>query len=88
MYTVTKKDGSTAEFDIRRISDTLENAFVSCGKESAGSLIGLLTLRVTADYEPRIKGDTIHTEEIRRSAAKVLRDSGFPEVSEKICPLH
>ena len=55
MYTVVKRDGSTAEFDINKIIAALHKAFEAQGRQSHPSVIELLALKVTADFESKIK---------------------------------
>ena len=72
MYRVTKRDGSIAEFDIRKISAAIQAAFDALGKQSHPSVIDMLSLRVASDFEPKVKNELISVEEIQDSVEKEL----------------
>ena len=82
MYRVVKRDGKIAEFDIRKISTALQKAFDALQKQYHPTVIDMLALRVTADFESKIKDDLIAVEDIQDSAEKVLSESGFADVSK------
>ena len=54
MYQVTKRDGATAEFDIIKIKNAITKAFEAQNRQYHPSVIDLLALKVTADFEPKI----------------------------------
>ena len=80
MYHVLKRDGSTMEFDISKISAAMIKAFEAQNKKYHPSVINLLALQVTSDFETKIKGDTITVEDIQDSVEKVLSDAGYADV--------
>ncbi|MBQ7542349.1 MAG: ribonucleoside triphosphate reductase, partial [Clostridia bacterium] len=82
MYTVVKRDGSTAEFDIAKISAALRKAFEAQGRNSHPTVIDLLALKVTADFESKIKDDKIAVEDIQDSAEAVLIQAGYADVAK------
>ena len=82
MYRVVKRDGKIAEFDIRKISAALTKAFDALQKQYHPSVIDMLALRVTADFENKIKDDLIAVEDIQDSAEKVLSEAGYADVSK------
>ena len=82
MYQVVKRDGSIADFDISKISSAVGKAFESLGKETHPSIIELLALHVTSDYESKIKDGKITVEEIQDSVEKVLSESGYADVAK------
>ena len=55
MYKVVKRDGSVTDFDINKISRAIEKAFQSLSKHPHPSVIDMLALRVTSDFEKKIK---------------------------------
>ena len=55
MYQVLKRDGTTASFEIGKISAAITKAFDALEKQYHPSIMNLLALRVTAHFEPRIK---------------------------------
>ena len=82
MYKVTKRDGLTVEFDISKISGAMIKAFEALGKNYHPSVINLLAIQVSADFESKIKNDLISVEDIQDSVEKVLSDAGYADVAK------
>ena len=82
MYQVVKRDGAIAEFDIAKISSAIGKAFDACGKQSHPSIIDLIALHVTADFDAKVKDGKITVEEIQDSVEKVLSESGYADVAK------
>ena len=82
MYQVVKRDGTTTEFDISKISTALRKAFEAQGKNSHPSVIDLLALKVTADFESKIRDGKIAVEDIQDSAEAVLIQAGYADVAK------
>lgn len=82
MYTVVKRDGSEADFDISKISVAISKAFDAQKKASHPSVIDLLALKVTADFEPKIRDGKIAVEDIQDSVEAVLSESGYADVAK------
>lgn len=82
MYRVVKRDGKISEFDIHKISRAIEKAFISQNKATHPSVIDMLALKVTSDFESKIKDDLINVEDIQDSVEKVLSESGYADVAK------
>ena len=82
MYQVLKRDGSTVEFELSKISAAMVKAFEALGKNYHPSVINLLTLQVTSHYENKIKDDKITVEDIQDSVEQVLSDAGYADVAK------
>jgi len=82
MYQVTKRDGTAAEFAIGKISAAITKAFQALDKQSHPSVIDMLALRVTADFEPKIRDGRIAVEDIQDSVEKVLSEAGYADVAK------
>lgn len=82
MYTVMKRDGTVADFDIAKISKAITRAFEAQDKQYHPSIIDLLALKVTADFEPKIKNDQIQVEDIQDSVEAVLIQAGYADVAK------
>ena len=82
MYQVLKRDGMTVEFDISKISAAMIKAFEAVGKHYHPTVINMLALQVSADFESKIKDDKITVEDIQDSVEKVLSDSGYADVAK------
>ena len=70
MYQVAKRDGKVAEFDISKITEAIRKAFEALEKEYHPTVIDLLALNVTSDFEPKIKDGLIEVEEIGRASCR------------------
>ena len=82
MYRVLKRDGTTVEFEISKISAAMVKAFEALNKNYHPSVINLLALQVTSDFEPKIKDEQIAVEDIQDSVEKVLSDAGYGDVAK------
>ena len=82
MYTVMKRDGTVADFDIAKISKAITRAFEAQEKQYHPSVIDLLALKVTADFEPKIKNDRIQVEDIQDSVEAVLIQAGYADIAK------
>ena len=82
MYEVVKRDGKIAEFDISKISTAIKKAFDAEHVNYHPSVIDFLALRVTADFEHKIKDDKITVEDIQDSVEEVLGQAGYSDVAK------
>ena len=82
MYKVLKRDGTTVEFEISKISGAMIKAFDALNKQYHPSVINLLALQVSADFEAKIKDGCIAVEDIQDSVEKVLSDAGYNDVAK------
>ena len=82
MYQVKKRDGKIADFDISKISVAIRKAFDALEKPTHQSVIDLLALRVTAEFEPKIKDNLISVEEIQDCVESVLSQAGYADVAK------
>ena len=72
MYQVMKRDGQIAKFDLSKICVAIEKAFHAQEKDYNQDIIDLLALKVTADFEPKIKDGLIQVEDIQDSVESIL----------------
>ena len=82
MYQVLKRDGSTMEFDINKISGAMIKAFDALGRNYHPSVINMLALQVTSAFEMKIKDGKITVEDIQDSVEQVLSDALFKLAGE------
>lgn len=82
MYNVIKRDGKVADFNITKIASAITKAFEAQGKQFHPSVIDMMALRVTSDFEPKIKNDKIAVEDIQDSVESVLIQSGYNDVAK------
>ena len=82
MYQVTKRDGKVAPFDLSKISEAIRKAFEAKEKEYNQDIIDLLALKVTADFEPKIKKGLVSVEDIQDSVESMLIRAGYADVAK------
>lgn len=82
MFTVVKRDGSKAEFSLSKISSAVKKAFDATQVQYNQDIIDLLSLRVTADMQGKVKNGTIQVEEIQDSVEKVMEQAGYTEAAK------
>ena len=82
MYQVSKRDGTVVPFDIQKIVTAMEKAFEAQEKQTHPSVLELLALRVTADFEPRVQNGFVSVEDIQDSVERVLSEAGYADVAK------
>ena len=82
MINVVKRDGQVGEFNLKKISEAITKAFKATEKFYTEEIISLLTLRVTSDFQKKIKDETIHVEDIQDSVESVLEQTGYTDVAK------
>jgi len=82
MYSVIKRDGKLALFDIKKISTAISQAFDACDRQYNDDIIDFLALKVTAEFEPEIKDSKISVEKIQDSVESVLIKAGYGDVAK------
>ncbi|MCQ2435880.1 MAG: ribonucleoside triphosphate reductase [Clostridia bacterium] len=82
MYQVLKRDGKIVDFDISKISSAIKLAFEAQEKNYHPSVIDLIAIKVTADFDPKIKEGLISVEDIQDSVEAVLVQCGYADVAK------
>ncbi len=82
MYTVLKRDGKIVDFNLNKISEAITMAFEAQEKDFNQNIIDFLALKVTADFEPKIKDHHIAVEDIQDSVESVLVQAGYADVAK------
>ena len=82
MYQVLKRDGKVADFSLEKISEAIKLAFEAQEKQYHPSIIDFLALKVTADFEPKIKEGLISVEDIQDSVESTLVQAGYADVAK------
>lgn len=82
MFQVVKRDGQIAEFHLNKIGDAIAKAFDATHMEYTEDITNLLSLRVTADVQPKIKNGLVDVESIQDSAEHVLVQAGYADVAK------
>ena len=81
-FKVTKRDGEVAEFNLEKISNAIKKAFNATENLYNDDIINLLALRVTAQFQPKIKDGTINVEDIQDCVEETLNQTGYNEVAK------
>ena len=79
---VIKRNGETAEFTLTKINDAIMKAFNATQKSYTNDIIDLLALRVTADFQDKVKDGGVQVEDIQDSVERVLGQAGYEEVAK------
>ena len=82
MYQVQKRNGKNIDFDLKKIADAVKMAFEAQEKQYNQSIIDFIALKVTADFEPKIKEGLIAVEDIQDSVESVLVQAGYADVAK------
>lgn len=82
MYSVMKRTGKLIEFDLGKITQAITLAFEAEQREYNPNIIDFLALKVTADFEPKIKDHCIAVEDIQDSVENVLVQAGYSDVAK------
>lgn len=82
MFRVVKRDGEVADFDLSKISGAIAKAFEATQTEYNHDMTDLLGLRVTADFQKKIKDGRIDVESIQDSVEQVLIQADYAEVAK------
>lgn len=82
MYKVRKRDGKIVSFDLNKISEVIRRAFEAEDTNYTDEIIDFLALKVTADFNTKIKENIIDVEAIQDSVEEVLSKSGYTEVAK------
>ncbi|MGN1053863.1 MAG: ribonucleoside triphosphate reductase [Erysipelotrichaceae bacterium] len=82
MYSVVKRDGKTVDFDINKISAAIKKAFDACKRDYHPSVIDMLSLNVTSDFEKKISDGKVFVEDIQDSVEDILSKAGYADVAK------
>ena len=82
MYTVVKRDGKVVEFNLEKIKNAIILAFEACETQYHPDTIDFLVLKVTSDFESKIKDGRITVENIQDSVETVLIKAGYDDVAK------
>ena len=82
MFQVEKRDGGVKDFDLNKITGAISKAFDAVQMEYNDDILSLLSLRVTADFQGKIKDGKIGVESIQDSVENVLVQTGYADVAK------
>lgn len=79
---VIRRNGEKADFTLTKINDAIMKAFHATQMNYTNDIIDLLALRVTADFQNKVKDGEVHVEDIQDSVERVLGQAGYEEVAK------
>lgn len=82
MFKVSKRDGSIVDFEMSKITDAIEKAFVATDKSYSRDMLELVSLRVTANFQNKVKDGVISVEDIQDTVEETLIQTGYAEVAK------
>ena len=82
MYKVRKREGKIVPFDIEKIKTAITKAFEAEKVNYDENVIDFITLKVTADFESKIKDNIVDIETIQDSVERVLSQAGYTSVAK------
>ncbi len=82
MLNIKKRDGSLVPFDLEKISNAIEKAFIAEHKAYTKDIIQILALRVSGDFSNKVVNDEINVEDIQDSVENVLVACGYADVAK------
>lgn len=82
MLQVIKRDGERVDFTLTKINDAIMKAFTATQMQYSNDIVDLLALRVSADFQEKVKDGAVHVEDIQDSVEKVLGQAGYEEVAK------
>ena len=82
MFRVVKRDGEVNDFTINKISEAIIKAFNATNVVFNNDIVELLTLRVVADFQTKVKDGAVHVEDIQDSVERTLEHAGFAEAAK------
>ncbi len=81
MLKIRKRDESLEDFDLKKIENAIERAFMAEHKFYNSDIIEMLALRVTADFNKKVANEIIAIEDIQDSVEVVLIQAGYIDVA-------
>ncbi|MDO4743065.1 MAG: ribonucleoside triphosphate reductase [bacterium] len=82
MYSVLKRDGKIVDFDLSKITEAITRAFEAQEKQYHPGVIDFLALKVTSEFEPKIRENLVSVEDIQDSVESVLVQAGYADVAK------
>ena len=81
MLKIRKRDESLEDFDLKKIENAIERAFMAEHKFYNSDIIEMLALRVTADFNKKVANEIVAIEDIQDSVEVVLIQAGYIDVA-------
>ncbi len=82
MLQVKKRDNSVVPFDLSKIENAIEKAFIAVGKSYTKDIIELLSLKVTAAVSDKVSDGVVSVEDVQDSVEVVLIQASYVDVAK------
>ena len=82
MYKVRKRDGKIVAFKLEKISDAIIRAFEALDKDYDKEVVDFLSLKVTSDFNDKVKNNIVGVEDIQDSVERVLIKAEYADVAK------
>ena len=82
MYKVKKRNGKVVDFEIEKITEAMKKAFDASDTKYDDNVVDFLGLKVTSDFQNKIKDDVVTVEDIQDSVESVLMNAGYADVAK------
>ena len=82
MLNVKKRDGNVVPFDLSKIKNAIEKAFIAEKKSYSDDILDMLALRTTATFSDKVKNDVVSVEDVQDAVEVVLIQGGYVEVAK------
>ena len=82
MLSVKKRDGSIVPFDLSKIKNAIEKAFIAEKKNYSDDILDMLALRTTATFNDKVRDGVVCVEDVQDAVEVVLIQGGYVEVAK------
>ena len=82
MLSVKKRDGSIVPFDLSKIKNAIEKAFIAEKKNYSDDILDMLALRTTATFNDKVRDGIVCVEDVQDAVEVVLIQGGYVEVAK------
>ena len=82
MYKVRKRNGTIVDFEIQKITDAMKKAFEASERSYDDNIVDFLAIKVTSDFENKVKDNIINVEDIQDSVENVLMKGDYVDVAK------
>ena len=82
MLQVKKRDNNVVLFDLSKIENAIEKAFIAVGKCYTKDIIELLSLKVTAAVSDKVSDGVVSVEDVQDSVEVVLIQASYVDVAK------
>lgn len=82
MFQVKKRSGELVDFDINKIKGAIQKAFDAEKTNYDDSILSLLALRASADFNKKVQKNIVTVEDIQDSVEVALIEAGYSNVAK------